>query len=134
MFSGCNALTTIIMPESPEIIGNDAFAGLNITSMIIPEGVTEIRNAAFKSCHQLTYVKIPDSIERIGNFAFEDCIKLVRIDILAKQIQYGSFGLFGGWNFSDFNSNSTFANNISLPIAERQKIEATGYRGTFVNR
>lgn len=52
-------------------IGSQAFLNdYNITSVTIPDGVTNIGDSAFQSCAGLTNVVIPGSITSIGNDAF----------------------------------------------------------------
>jgi len=41
-----------------------------ITSLLIPAGVTSIGNYAFANCRSLTSVTIPNSVTSIGNYAF----------------------------------------------------------------
>ena len=40
---------------------------------IIPEGVMEIGESAFKGCTGLTSLTIPESVTKIGDYAFEGC-------------------------------------------------------------
>jgi hypothetical protein len=58
-------------------IGDRAFYGFNstkdLTSVIIPAGVTKIGNEAFVLQQKLTSVTIPDSVAVIGNRAFDGC-------------------------------------------------------------
>ena len=44
-----------------------------MTSVTIPDGVTDIGNSAFIYCKGLTDVFIPDSVTSIGDKAFFDC-------------------------------------------------------------
>ena len=75
MFSGCSALTSLILPSSVTKIGNYAFEHLvTLTSLIIPSNVTEIGNSAFVNCRGLTSMKIPSSVTNIGDCAFLNCI------------------------------------------------------------
>lgn len=56
-------------------IGNGAFdTGINdnIKSVIIPNGVTEIGQRAFRFCHGLTSITIPKSVTVIGDLAFDE--------------------------------------------------------------
>ncbi|MBQ4521272.1 MAG: leucine-rich repeat protein [Bacteroidaceae bacterium] len=41
---------------------------------IIPEGTTQIKKLGFYSCKDLTTVNIPNSVTEIGEGAFKDCI------------------------------------------------------------
>ena len=49
------------------------------TSIIIPEGVTEISNSAFESCLSLTSVTIPSSVSVVDENAFFICYSLSEI-------------------------------------------------------
>ncbi len=63
-------------------INDSAFVNnTDITSIIIPEGVTEIGNFAFKKCTNLTSVTISSTVETIGEQAFNGCTKLSSITI-----------------------------------------------------
>ena len=58
------------------ILGED---GTEITELIIPNGVTSIRNYAFLNCTSLTSVTIGDSVTSIGSSAFYGCNRLLEI-------------------------------------------------------
>ena len=82
MFSGCSALTSLILPSSVTKIGNYAFEHLvTLTSLIIPSNVTEIGNSAFENCRGLTSMKIPSSVTNIGDCAFLNCSGLTSLVI-----------------------------------------------------
>ena len=82
MFSGCSALTSLILPSSVTKIGNYAFENLvTLTSLIIPSNVTEIGNSAFVNCRGLTSMKIPSSVTNIGDCAFLNCSGLTSLVI-----------------------------------------------------
>ncbi|MBQ2917461.1 MAG: leucine-rich repeat domain-containing protein, partial [Clostridia bacterium] len=53
----------------------------NITSVTIPEGITEIDDSAFSGCTNLTNVTIPEGVTYIDSFAFSDCTNLTNITI-----------------------------------------------------
>ena len=53
----------------------------NITSVIIPSGVTSIGDGAFEDCSSLTSITIPDSVTSIGELAFYGCSSLTSITI-----------------------------------------------------
>ena len=52
-----------------------------ITSVIIPDSVTRIRESAFDDCNRLESVAIPDSVTSIGASAFRDCTSLTSVVI-----------------------------------------------------
>ena len=52
-----------------------------ITSVSIPESVTEICDSAFYRCTDLTEVNIPEGVTRIGRFSFAGCESLDSIAI-----------------------------------------------------
>ena len=62
---------------SGAMIPDGAFSGYkNLTSIVIPYGVTCIGEEAFKKCENLTSVTIPDSVKYIGENAFSECYNI----------------------------------------------------------
>ncbi len=55
--------------------------GTEITNLIIPNGVTSIRNYAFSKCNGILSVTIPNSVTSIGDYAFYVCEGLSSISI-----------------------------------------------------
>ena len=53
----------------------------SITSIDIPQGVTNIGSQSFNQCRDLTSVTIPDSVTNIGSYAFCNCNSLVSVTI-----------------------------------------------------
>lgn len=60
-------------------IGQEAFRSSNITSIVIPEGVTVIRENAFADCPALSSVTLPSTLISIEEFAFSNCASLSTI-------------------------------------------------------
>lgn len=61
-------------------IGGGAFASQHqLTSVVLPEGVTEVEVRAFDGCNALENIDLPRSLEKIGISAFSNCSKLTEI-------------------------------------------------------
>ncbi len=60
-------------------IGSTAFYGCALTSVVIPEGVTEIASGAFWHSKNLAEVSLPSTLTTIESFAFNDCPVLTSI-------------------------------------------------------
>ena len=76
-FIGCRSLTSLVIPDSVTNIGDYAFWNCrSLTDIVIPDGVTSIGKCAFEGCSALSSVVIPDSVSCIGFGAFENCSSL----------------------------------------------------------
>ena len=72
-FRGCDALTSIIIPDGVKSIGREAFKGCDaLTGIIIPDGVKSIGRAAFEGCGSLESVELPNSIISIASYVFDN--------------------------------------------------------------
>ena len=81
-FHDCTGLTSITIPDSVTNIGWGAFnACTGLTSITISNGVTSIGPDAFRNCTGLTSIIIPDSMKIIGSGAFQSCTGLKTITI-----------------------------------------------------
>ena len=52
-----------------------------LESIMIPDGVTSIKDRAFDNCNSLTSIEIPNSVTNIGQFAFRRCTGLTSVII-----------------------------------------------------
>ena len=71
--AGFNDLADVTIPAGVTKIAPYLFENSGITSVVIPEGVTEIGENAFYWCRNLTSVTLPESLKKIGNLAFCAC-------------------------------------------------------------
>jgi hypothetical protein len=148
-FEECSNLESITIPDNVTSIGDRAFAraGLksiawpasvtkiqanntygqmgmftwcrNLQTMVIPEGVTEIGDYAFRGCSALTSVTFPSTIEKIGESAFSGCSALTTVNIpdAVEEIQFDRSNCFGGC--------------LKLTLASQAALKRRGYTGSF---
>lgn len=63
-------------------IGTNAFTGMtNITNLIVPDGIVDIRSNAFLQCSNLAAVTIGDTVTNVGLASFEDCTALTTVSL-----------------------------------------------------
>ena len=74
-------LSSYIIREGTKWIGSTAFYNCSsLTSITLPNSVTEIGSSAFENCSSLTSITIPNSVTSIGSEAFSNCSSLPIID------------------------------------------------------
>jgi len=72
----------IIIPDGVAEIGNEAFRDCkNLTSVTIPDSVNVIRYRAFDGCVNLKEISIPDGVNRIESCTFRGCTSLTSVTI-----------------------------------------------------
>jgi hypothetical protein len=83
-------ITTVTIPNSITEIWEGAFNNSKITSVTIPDSVTTIRSATFKYCRALTSVTLSSTVTVIASEAFYDAEELTSITIPDTTTQIGS--------------------------------------------
>jgi len=83
------------IPSSVTDIGDGAFRGSVLETIILPDGVESIGNETFDKCSNLVSIALPDSLVSIGRFAFRDCTALASI-IIPNRITSISERMFEG--------------------------------------
>ena len=62
-------------------IGNDAFNGCSITSVVIPEGIVSIGSQSFFECRQLSSINLPSTVRNFAWRSFGCCSSIQSIVI-----------------------------------------------------
>lgn len=79
-FKNCTELTTITLPETLTEISPEAFAGCSkLRGLFIPQSVHAIGADAFAGCTSLEAIHIPGTMESIEPGCFDDCARLIFI-------------------------------------------------------
>ncbi len=94
-FCNCDYLSSIVLPDSITEIGFEAFYNCNSLSFVkLPDSITEIDDEAFSYCDDLEKIALPSGLTCIGSQMFDDCYNLTSIwlpESLAS-IEYKAFG------------------------------------------
>ena len=86
----------VIIPDGVTEIGDEAFKDCeNLVFVRIPDGVTHIDGSAFERCRQLGRVRVPDSLKSIGDRAFVGCNSLTGFTIPAGVKKIGENAFYG---------------------------------------
>ena len=92
-------MTSIVIPDGVTSIGDNAFYNCSsLTSVTIGDGVTSISYQAFIGCSSLTSITIPDSVTSISNSAFSGCSSLTDITFAGTKAQWKAIEKGYSWN------------------------------------
>ena len=94
-------LSVVTIPDTINVIGDQAFYGTNLESLTLPEGLETIGDLAFAMNTNLKYVYVPASCSKIGYFAFTGANN-AELFMGRDSAPMGS-GLIGykmGWNYT----------------------------------
>ena len=83
-------VTDLVIPEGVAVINSRAFLFSNINSVIIPDGVLRIEEAAFSNCTQLVRIDLGNTIQTIQDYAFSSCSSLTSLNIPESMIEIKS--------------------------------------------
>lgn len=90
-FTWCNNLTSLILPEGLEKIGNNAFCGLGISGVTLPNTLKTLGDYVFSYCSQIKTIIIPEGVETIGNYTFAYMDGLTKLELPNSLKKVGGF-------------------------------------------
>ena len=121
-----SGVSNVIISEGVTSIGAGAFACQSITSITIPDSVKIIGEQSFAGCKSLANIDFGIGLNEIGSFAFQDCTSLTDVIIPDNItiIDSGAFSASGLKNITlpntitiieDFTFSKTKIENIIIP-------------------
>ncbi|MBR7176708.1 MAG: leucine-rich repeat domain-containing protein [Clostridia bacterium] len=75
-FYNSKNLTSVVIPEGVTSIGNLAFYSSSMENVLLPSTLETIGNRAFYGCSNLVEINLPASVTTIGSHAFANCKKV----------------------------------------------------------
>ncbi|MCL2675080.1 MAG: leucine-rich repeat protein [Firmicutes bacterium] len=120
------ANTTLVLPEGLEEIGDSAFrapsaSGFVLTDLTLPSSLKIIGDHGFRDQRALTALTLPDSLEVIGQYAFYSCFKIANsLVIPANVVSVGDSAFQDAFGSQNTNSGMT------LSFAAASKLETIG--------
>lgn len=105
-------------------IGDAAFKGTDITSVVIGERVKSLGNNVFQDCEQLISVDMGESLEKIGNMTFAGCNSLneIKFSPVLNEMGHMSFGNIEKNIKIDINGNPNFVFDNGIIYSSDYKI------------
>ena len=119
LFLNDNEITDLVIPNSVTNIKKYAFEGCSsLTSVTIPNSVTTIGERAFYGCSGLTSVTIGNSVTSIGEGAFAYCSSLTSVTIpnSVTSIGYAAFDVCSGLTSVTIPNSVTSIGNIAFAL------------------
>ena len=80
-FEDCQNLENVTIGTGVEEIGNNAFSKTGITTVSLPDSVTNLGDSVFAGCMFLQKVQLPAHVSKIPEGTFADCSDLATIDL-----------------------------------------------------
>lgn len=120
-------MTSIIIPDSVQSIGDAAFMRcIRLRHVDISNKVVEIVNSAFQDCISLSTIKLPEIVRNVYPHAFSKCGNL-------SEIYYGG----NQWEWNHINLNVNYGNHALLDAKcyffSEKKPTTTGNYWHYVN-
>ncbi|MDR0983450.1 MAG: leucine-rich repeat protein [Ruminococcus sp.] len=109
-FPAGKEVSSYTVPDTVTVIGIFAFQQTDITEVILPDGITLIKQGAFYSCTDLASITLPSLLEKIGIDAFFYCKSLSSVIIPdgVTEIEQMAFSYAHGLQYAEIPESVTF--------------------------
>ena len=107
-FVNCRGITSVVVPEGVERIGQGSFNNSSISQISLPSTLTSIGGASFLGCANLSSLSIPNNVTTIDEYAFRNCTGLESVTI------GNGVESIGNWAFSGCTNLETVILGNSL--------------------
>lgn len=87
MFSSCTSLKEIKLNEGIKKIGERAFAGTRLETVVFPNSLEEIGKRAFWACNVIKEIVIPEKVTVISDYAFDQCSALEKVCVQGENVK-----------------------------------------------
>lgn len=95
---------------------------IEVTDLVIPEGITKINRLTFCGCTNITSISFPNSITSIGSDAFSYCTSLTSITIPFNLTDIENYAFYGCYHL-----NTIYSLNPTPPTCYGTSTFATGH-------
>lgn len=134
------AETQVVVPDKIDGLEVASLGGVfaenrDITSVVLPDGLTKIGAYAFDKCINLQSVNVPESVKNIERYAFRSCISL---SVYCQAASKPS-GWIDDWNDSNrpviwnCNDYGVTESGLKWGLTKNKAMKITGYCGTDCN-
>ena len=99
--SNCDFIEEIVIPEGVTVIRNQAFYRcVNLKKITLPSTLEYIYDSAFADCESLVSIVIPREVKLIETWAFRDCKNLTKFTFAGTVAEWNAVqkGLGNNWN------------------------------------
>ncbi len=121
-FADCSSLASITLPNTLKFIGQGAFMGSGLTSVVVPDSVSTLSVEAFADCAALTNATLPGNLNMHYGKIFAGCAALEEIvipfvgsNVSAEDAVTTEFGYLFGVNAPENESAFTKVGNYYIP-------------------
>ena len=117
-----------------------------VTDLIIPDGITSIKNYTFYNCTSLTNITIPNTVTTIDSYTFSGCSNLINVTIpnSVTKINYHAFfdcnnisdvyynGTKDEWSKISIESNNSYITNANIRCIPRTETTVSNNGKSFL--